>query len=185
MASLVYVPFDVNVVTVGAIGRLPLTLGSVSVVLPATAGAITVTVPDVLPLSTTDPVPGRVTPAVPSTITAMLPLHHYNAACGTSAACAAASRAAPATTTATCREPTGTASTADASGIAAATTAASGLVEKCRPRRGRQSGASCPTTSQSAGHLKWSGAVNYPRSATSSRRACIQPTARSAAHQAS
>ena len=49
---MVNVPFDVNVVTVGAIGRLPLTAGSVSVVLPAIAGAWSATEPDVSPATT-------------------------------------------------------------------------------------------------------------------------------------
>ena len=42
----------VNGVTVGAIGKFPLTVGSVSVVLPATAGAWSVTEPDVSPATT-------------------------------------------------------------------------------------------------------------------------------------
>jgi len=46
------VPDDVNVVTVGAIGMLPVTVGSVRVVLPATAGAASVTEPEVSPATT-------------------------------------------------------------------------------------------------------------------------------------
>ena len=49
---MVKVPLLVNVVTVGAIGMLPVTVGSVSVVLPATAGAWSVTEPDVSPATT-------------------------------------------------------------------------------------------------------------------------------------
>jgi len=48
----VQVPLLVNVVTVGAIGRFPVTVGSVRVVLPAIAGAASVTEPEVSPATT-------------------------------------------------------------------------------------------------------------------------------------
>jgi hypothetical protein len=48
----VQVPLLVNVVTVGAIGMLPVTVGSVRTGEPATAGAASVTEPDVSPATT-------------------------------------------------------------------------------------------------------------------------------------
>jgi len=48
----VQVPLLVNVVTVGAIGMLPDTVGSVSVGEPAIAGAASVTEPEVSPATT-------------------------------------------------------------------------------------------------------------------------------------
>jgi hypothetical protein len=49
---LVNVPDDVNVVTVGAIEMLPVTVGNVKTGEPAIAGAASVTEPDVSPATT-------------------------------------------------------------------------------------------------------------------------------------
>jgi len=49
---LVKVPLLVNVVTVGAIGMLPVTVGSVRTGEPAIAGAASVTEPEVSPATT-------------------------------------------------------------------------------------------------------------------------------------